>query len=108
MLRVIVKTIPNESEYQSKYGFVLANLGGGLHKARDLCRRAVEADPFNADYHAQLGFVYFQAGLGKTANECFRTALSYDPEHAVARRYYEDEASGGGGFLGKLSSLFSR
>jgi len=108
VLRVIVKTIPNDPEYQSKYGYVMANLGGSLHKARDLCRRAVEAEPYNADYHAQLGYVYLQAGLSRTAMECFDTALSYDPGHPLAKRFRRDEERKNEGFLGKLSGLFSR
>lgn len=108
VLRVIVKTIPNDPEYQSKYGYVMANLGGSLHKARDMCRRAVEAEPYNADYHAQLGFVYLQAGLTKTAMDCFDTALSYDPGHSMALRFHAKEDGKNEGLLGKLTGLFSR
>ena len=56
----------------------------------------------------QLGFVYLQAGLTKTANECFETALGFDPENRVAIRHYEPESGQSGGILGKLSGLFSR
>jgi curved DNA-binding protein CbpA len=110
VLRVINKTVPNEAEYQSKYGYVLALQGDNLHKARDLCRRAVQAEPFNADFHAQLGFVYLQAGLVKTSQECFRTALAYDPTHELAVRYQDgvDNGPRGGGLLGRLGSLFGR
>ncbi len=104
VLRVIVKTVPNEAEYQSMYGYVLAMVGDDLHKARDLCRRAVQMEPYSADYHAHLGFVYLQAGLRKTAQECFSTALTYDPSHPLARVHVQGEKSKGG-LLGKLSSL---
>ncbi len=105
VLRVIVKTVPNEPEYQSTYGYVLALSGENLHKARDLCRRAVEAEPYNADFHAHLGFVYLQAGLAKTAEECFATALAYDQQQELALANYEPEKSGDG-LLGKISRFF--
>lgn len=108
VLRVIVKTIPSDPEYQSKYGYVLANIGGSLHQARDLCRRAVETDPFDPDYHAQLGFVYLQAGLTRTAQECFERALNLDPEHPLARRCIDEENRRSSGILGRISGIFSR
>jgi len=107
VLRVIVKTVPNEAEYQSMYGYVLACLGQDLHKARDLCRRAVQMEPYSADYHAHLGFVYLQAGLTKTARECFTTALTYDPVHPLASQFSEEERKKGG-LVGKLLGLLGR
>ena len=105
VLRVIVKTVPNEPEYQSMYGYVLALSRENLHKARDLCRRAVQAEPYNADFHAQLGFVYMQAGLTKTAEECFATALAYDQHQPLALEHFEPENSKDG-LLGKISRFF--
>jgi len=105
VLRVIVKTVPNEAEYQSMYGYVLALSGDNLHKARDLCRRAVQAEPYNADFHARLGFVYQQAGLTKTAEECFATALAYDQQQEIALANFESE-KGGEGLMGKIGRLF--
>ena len=107
VLKVIVKTVPNDAEYQSMYGYVLASIGDNLHKARDLCRRAVQAEPYSADYHAHLGFVYLQAGLFKTAHECFSTSLTYDPTQALALANL-DEEKGGKGLFGKLSAIFGR
>jgi len=97
--------VPNEPEYQSMYGYVLALSGDNLHKARDLCRRAVQAEPYNADYHARLGFVYQQAGLTKTADECFATALAYDQQQEIALANLEGE-KGGEGLMGKITRLF--
>jgi curved DNA-binding protein CbpA len=107
VLRVIVKTVPNEAEYQSMYGYVLALTGDNLHKARDLCRRAVQAEPYNADYHARLGFVYQQAGLTKTAEECFATALAYDQQQEIALANIDGE-KGAEGLVGKITRIFGR
>jgi tetratricopeptide (TPR) repeat protein len=105
VLRVIVKTVPNEAEYQSMFGYVLALGGQNLHKARDYCRRAVQSDPYNADFHAQLGFVYLRAGLTRTAQECFDTALTYDPQQKIALANQNPEKSGGG-LMSKISRFF--
>ncbi len=90
--------------YHSWYGFALGVLKTHLHEARDACKKALEMEFYSADYHANLGFVYHQAGLTSTANESFEEALKWDPDHALALKYY----SGGGGEKATgLSSLFS-
>jgi len=53
------------------------------------CKKALEMEFYNADYHANLGFVYMQAGLSSTAMECFEEALKWDPDHPVALRYFK-------------------
>jgi tetratricopeptide (TPR) repeat protein len=43
---------------------------------------------YNADYHANLGFVYFKAGLKKVALKHFKEALKWDPDNPIANKYY--------------------
>jgi tetratricopeptide (TPR) repeat protein len=42
---------------------------------------------YNADYHANLGFVYFKAGLKKVAIKHFKEALKWDPDNPIASKY---------------------
>jgi curved DNA-binding protein CbpA len=106
LLKSAVKYDDTNPAYHSWYGFALGVLKTHLHEARDACKRALEMEFYNADYHANLGFVYYQAGLTSTADECFEEALKWDTEHKVARRYYQKDtkSEGKGGFLG----LFKR
>jgi len=110
LLKSAIKYDEGNPSYHSWYGFSLGVLKTHLHEARDACKRALEMEFYNADYHANLGFVYHQAGLSSTADECFDEALKWDPEHHVALKYHSSMKGGGSGegkgLLGIFSSLF--
>lgn len=94
LLRAAVKYDDSNPSYHSWYGFALGALRTQLHEARDACKRALEMEFYNADFHANLGFVYMQAGLKSTALESFEEALKWDPEHPVAARYAREIKTG--------------
>lgn len=109
LLKSAIKYDRTNPAYYSWFGFALAALNTRLHDARDACKKALEMEFYNADYHANLGFVYFQAGLKSTAIGCFREALKWDPEHRLARKYLQDtdaKGSKGSFFKGILSTVF--
>ncbi len=111
LLRSAIRYDDTNPAYHSWYGYALARLKTHLHEARDACKRALEMEFYNADYHAHLGFVYYQAGLTSTADECFAEALKWDPEHPVASRYYGGgpaASEAGGGLLSRIARLFGR
>ena len=89
LLKAAIKYDDSNPAYHSWYGFSLGVLKTQLHEARDACKKALEMEFYNADYHANLGFVYMQAGLSSTAMECFEKALKWDPDHPVALRYFK-------------------
>jgi len=104
LLKSAIKYDASNAAYHSWYGFSLGALNTRLHEARDACKKALEMEFYNADYHANLGFVYQQAGLASTARESFAEALKWDPEHPVALKYLAGPKKGG---LGKMfTSLF--
>ncbi len=115
LLKAAIKFDDSNPAYHSWYGFSLGVLRTQLHEARDACKKALEMEFYNADYHANLGFVYMQAGLTSTAMECFDEALKWDPDHAVALKYRKqgkdgrDDAKGGakGALLGFLRRVTS-
>lgn len=113
LLKAAIKYDDSNPAFHSWYGFSLGVLNTQLHEARDACKKALEMEFYNADYHANLGFVYMQAGLTKTAMESFEEALKWDPDHPVALRYVKnaknpkaaagpagDKPKSSGGFLG--------
>ena len=102
----------SNAAYHSYYGYALGTLKTHLHQARDACKKALEMEFYNADYHANLGFVYYQAGLSSTADESFAEALKWDPEHALALKHYGGpgggkKAGGAGGPLAGILKFFS-
>jgi tetratricopeptide (TPR) repeat protein len=97
LLKAAIKFDDSNPAYHSWYGFSLGVLKTQLHEARDACKKALEMEFYNADYHANLGFVYMQAGLSSTAMECFDEALKWDPDHPVAKRYRTGGRNGGPG-----------
>jgi curved DNA-binding protein CbpA len=105
----VVRAVPDEPDYESLLGHLMALEGERLHRARDHCRRAVEAEPYNAEFRARLGHVYLQAGLTGTAQECFEAALEMDPAQPLARAHRGVGSKGNsGGVLGALRGLFGR
>ena len=79
LLKSAIKYDPSNPAYYSWYGYSLGALNTRLHEARDACKKALEIEFYNADYHANLGFVYQQAGLTSTARESFEEALKSGP-----------------------------
>ncbi len=110
LLKSAISYDDSNTAFHSWYGFCLGVLKTHLHEARDACKKALETEFYNADYHANLGFVYHQAGLTSTADECFNEALKWDPEHRVALKYRSGnggEKNGGKGLAG-IFSMFKR
>ncbi len=108
LLKSAIKYDVSNPAYHSWYGFALGALNTRLHEARDVCKKALEMEFYNADYHANLGFVYQQAGLKSTASECFREALKWDPEHPIAIKYLQTaDKKTAGGINGVVQNLLS-
>ena len=106
LMQAVVRTVDDDPEYSSLYGYVLALNGQRLHVARDACRQAVEAQPYNMDYKARLAYVYQRAGLKNTANEFFAEVLRQDPKNALAREHVTSKDDNG--LLGGIKRLFKR
>lgn len=99
LIKSAIKYDPTNPAYNSWYGFSLAMLGTRLHEARDACKQAIQMEFYNPDYHANLGVVYFKAGLKSLAVKHFKEALKWDKEHRVARKYMD--IAGGGAIPGE-------
>jgi curved DNA-binding protein CbpA len=109
LLKSAIKYDDSNPAYHSWYGFALAAMNTRLHEARDECKRALEMEFYNAEYHANLGFVYYQAGLKKTAEESFREALKWDPDNPVALKYmYGARAKRKTGIFNNIISMFKK
>lgn len=87
LFKAASKYDPTNPAYYSWYGFCLGMLNTRLHEARDACRKAIQMEYYNADYHANLGFVYFRAGLKQIAVKHFKEAIKWDPDNPIANKY---------------------
>lgn len=117
LFKAAIKYDPTNPAYHSWYGFCLGMLNTRLHEARDECLKAIEMEFYNADYHANLGFVYFKAGLKKIALKHFKEALKWDPDNPIANKYYaiggndaeeKDEVGPIDKFVTAVKGVFSR
>lgn len=109
LLKSAIKYDPSNAAYHSWYGFSLGALSTRLHEARDACKKALEMEFYNADFHANLGYVYWQAGLKSTSHESFNEALKWDPEHRLALKYLNNGVrKQNGGFVKGLFSFMRR
>lgn len=105
-MAAVVKAVPDNPDYLSLLGYLMAHQGEKLHAARDHCRRSVEAEPFNPLFHARLGYVYTRAGLTNTAQQCFNEALRLNPKEPLALAHRDpSSAREGGGLVGSLKRL---
>lgn len=107
LLKSAIKYDSTRPAYHSWYGFSLAMLNTKLHEARDACKKALQMEFYNADYHANLGFVYFKAGLKSLAIKHFDDALRWDPEHRIARKYISLARGHGSEEAGPITRIVS-
>lgn len=112
LLRDAIRADASNPSFHSWYGFCLAMTGGNLHEARDACKKAIEMEFYSPDYHANLGFVYFKAGLKNLAVKHFSDALKWDPKHPIASKFMAKADGGGrekgGGPINRLLSGVKR
>jgi tetratricopeptide (TPR) repeat protein len=84
LVRAALDAAPDEPAALALYGLCLTRTGGDSSAALDACRRAVESQPYVAQWQAYLGVVYRAAGLATQSAACFRAALSLDPQEPLA------------------------
>jgi tetratricopeptide (TPR) repeat protein len=77
---------PQEAEYHIYWARSLALMKGFYTEAEQEFYRAIELEPKNGDYYAELGLFYQKINLPKQADEMFDKALELVPDHPIARR----------------------
>ena len=107
LLKTAVKYDPSNPAYFSWYGFSLAMTNSQLHEARDACKKAIQMEFYNPDYHANLGLVYFRAGLKSLAVKHFNEAMKWDPTNKVANKFMGMIDGGGQQSSGPIDKLVS-
>ncbi len=65
-------------------GQAIARCEGRKREGLDLCRHAVEVDPFQPESHFNLAAVHLSIGHRRQALRALRAALAIDPDHAAS------------------------
>jgi curved DNA-binding protein CbpA len=86
LLRQAVKLDPSKPHYHFHLGRALMRNPRARREAEKHLLKAAELDPYNAQIQVQLGLLYKEGGLARKAEQCFRHALSLDPENRIALR----------------------
>lgn len=68
------------ARYHFLHGLCLLRLNRPK-EAKESLQRAIELEPINPDYMAELGWLYLNEGLKLTARGFFEKALKIDPQH---------------------------
>jgi tetratricopeptide (TPR) repeat protein len=85
--KLAVKFNPNEAPFFGLMGDALLHNPDNRWQrlAEESYRKALELDPWNADYLVSLGQLYRRQGLSRRARRHFEMALEILPEHSAAR-----------------------
>jgi Domain of unknown function (DUF4388)/DnaJ domain/Tetratricopeptide repeat len=77
---------PGNGRYWSYLSLAYSRVEGRLKDAEQALVEAIRLEPFNADYHANLGLIYLKAGAKKRAGHSFEEALKIDPGNEKAKK----------------------
>jgi pentatricopeptide repeat protein len=81
---------PNDSATQNYLGYMWADQGVQLERARDLLEKAVAREPRNAAYLDSLGWVYFRLGMMEGAERRLREAYRREPDDPTIEEHMGD------------------
>ena len=70
---------PVKSDYFYHYGISLTRIPRRRHEAEENLKKAIEIDPFKAEYRLELGALYLKSGLKTKAFDVYNEALRQNP-----------------------------
>jgi len=88
-LRWAIKINPQKSIYWAHLSLALSKMPRRSKDAEEAIVKAIELEPYNANYYIHLGMIYLQAGMKKRAVHQFETALNWDPTNKKAQKELE-------------------
>ncbi|MEO8189956.1 MAG: tetratricopeptide repeat protein [Acidobacteriota bacterium] len=83
---------PNDAATQNYLGYMWADKGVHLEKARDMLEKAVAREPRNGAYRDSLGWAYFRLGNYAAAERNLQEAQRRDPDDATIAEHLGDLA----------------
>jgi len=85
-----IKNNPTQAKYYRLMACAYAQHPRFGKDAEQSFYKAIELDPWNADYHMDLANFYLQNGLSKRALNLCTRALKLAPQHTEAKKLYTD------------------
>ncbi|MBI4654943.1 MAG: DnaJ domain-containing protein [Nitrospirae bacterium] len=80
---------PKKAAYLYYLSLSLKNIPQRHKEAEESILKAIDFEPYNANYYVCLGSIYLQAGINKRAKHQFETALKWDPTNEKAKEGLE-------------------
>ncbi|MEP7131657.1 MAG: tetratricopeptide repeat protein [Acidobacteriota bacterium] len=88
----LLETKPNDAATQNYLGYMWADKGVHLEKAREMLEKAVAREPRNGAYRDSLGWAYFRLGNYAAAERNLQEAQRRDPDDATIAEHLGDLA----------------
>ena len=80
------RLVPGNGRYWSYLSLAYSKIEGRLKDAEEALLTAIKLEPFNADYHVNLGLIYLKAGAKMRAKSSFEKALEIEPGNEKAKK----------------------
>jgi curved DNA-binding protein CbpA len=90
MMEEAVRADPKKAAYFLLLGSSQMNLPSLRRMAADNLQKAVALEPYNVEAHAALGLLFLAENQVKRAEGFFRKVLSFNPDHALARKKLDE------------------
>lgn len=81
-----IRNNPTKAEYHFLLGLCQKELPSMHRQAEQSLSKAAAIEPWNAEYIATMGMLFYSERLPKRAESLFRKALELDPNHELARK----------------------
>lgn len=81
-----IKLHEKNARYWSYLSLAFSRMDNRLKDAEEALFEAIRLEPLNADHCANLGHIYFKAGMKKRAHAQFEKALRIEPDNAKAQK----------------------
>lgn len=88
----LLEVRPNDAATQNYLGYMWADKGVHLERARDLLQKAVAREPRNGAYRDSLGWAYFRLGNLDAAQKNLLEAKRREPDDATIEEHLGDLA----------------
>lgn len=89
LFRLVTRKSPKNPKSWSYLSLALSRIPNRLKEAEEALFEAIKLEPYSSDHLANLGLLYFKAGLKKRAQHQFEKALRLDPSNAKAKKGLE-------------------
>jgi len=103
-----LKLDPSKPGYYLLMGLTQSNMGDYRREAEINLNKAAEMEGWNAEPLVALGLLFYREKLMKRAEGFFRRALEIEPNHSIARKYYDELVGPVDGLTDKVLDTLSK